>query len=221
MATYKPRTTPPGVFDDFWVGVDYGSGLNECIVIDKHTGSVLPNCTGYAWGRFFEIMQRRPSLSRGNAKDWFYYRDGYSRGQVPAVGAVACWGAIPGYKYGHVAVVEAIGPGYMMVSQSNYGGKRFEYVKSVRMENGKYKSPAGNYNFLGFIYNPVRFDASGSSGPAQVYKTVDEIARAIIRGTGVWYHCYGEDRRKKIESYGFNPDEVQHRINEMIRNGDY
>ena len=217
MATFKPRTTEPGVYDDNWINVDYPGGRNECITIDKHTGSVLPNCTGYSWGRWYELLGRRPSLSRGHAKDWYQYRDGYSRGHVPALGAVACWGSCEGAKYGHVAVVESIGPGYIMVSQSNYGGQRWELVRCDKMSNLKYRSHAGNPNFQGFIYCPVYWNSGGSDGPVNVYKSVDEIARAIIKGTGPWYKCYGQTRWDKIKSYGFDPYVVQQRINEIMR----
>lgn len=213
MNVYTPRTTAPSANDPHWISNLYG-GLNECIVIDKNTGSVIPNCTGYAWGRWYELLNSRPKLARTDAKTWFNTRDGYSRGQVPAVGAVACWA---GGKYGHVAIVESIGDGYIMVSQSNYGGARFEYAKAYKLPNGKYQSPRGDTVFQGFIYIPIKYDAYGSGQPEPgKYKSVDDIARAIIRGTGEWYKCYGETRRKKVESYGFDYNTVQKRINEIL-----
>ena len=38
-------------------------------------GSCLPNCVGYAWGRFYEITGKRPSLSKANAENlvWVHY----------------------------------------------------------------------------------------------------------------------------------------------------
>lgn len=214
MTEFIPRTRAPSESDPHWIGTGYG-GLNECLVIDRKTGSCIPNCVGYAWGRMYEIINEKPLLPRTDAKTWWTTHTGYSRGQVPALGAVACWG---GGQYGHVAIVESIGPDYIMVSQSNYGGARFEYKKAMKKLGGGYISPAGNQAFQGFIYCPVRFDAIGSgSRPTGPYKSVDDIARAIIRGTGVWYRCYGEQRRKKVESYGFSYDEVQKRINEMMK----
>ena len=49
---FKPRMTVPSVTDKYWVHTSCG-GLNECIQISN--GSCLPNCVGYAWGRFYEI----------------------------------------------------------------------------------------------------------------------------------------------------------------------
>jgi hypothetical protein len=214
MKVFEPRTTAPAADDPHWIGTAYG-GLNECLVIDKQTGSCLPNCVGYAWGRWYELLNARPKLCLGNAINWFGFHEGYARGQRPALGAVACWG---GTQYGHVAIVESIGPDYIMVSQSNYGGARFEYKRADMISGGKFRSPAGNTAFQGFIYLPVKFEAVGTtqeiSGP---YKTVDDIARAIIRGTGPWYKCFGQTRYNKIRSYGFDPETVQRRINEIMK----
>jgi len=77
----------------------------------------MPNCVCYAWGRFWELMDKngiseRPKLSTGNAKDWYgNTNDGYLRGTEPKVGAVCCWwrdDEPDRERGGHVAIVEAI-----------------------------------------------------------------------------------------------------------------
>ena len=215
MNEFIPRTRAPAVDDPHWISTKYG-GLNECLIIDRKNGSVLPNCTGYAWGRAYELLKAKPKLAKTDARTWYNAFEGYSRGKVPALGAIACWG---GTKYGHVAVVESIGPDYIMCSQSNYGGTRWELVKCIRGGSG-YISGMGNPAFQGFIYLPVKWDAQGSgSGAHGPYKSVDEIAKAIIRGTGPWYKCYGVTRWNKIRSYGFDPGEVQRRINQLMAGG--
>lgn len=214
MSEYIPRTRAPSETDRHWISTKRG-GLNECLMIDGRTGSCIPNCTGYAWGRMYELIGERPALARTDARTWYTSREGYSRGQVPALGAVACWA---GTKYGHVAIVESIGPDYIMVSQSNYGGARFEYRKALKKLGGGYISPAGNTAFQGFIYCPKKFDSMGTgSGAHGPYKSVNDIALDIIRGCGPWYKCTGQTRWKKIQSYGFNPETVQNRINELMR----
>jgi surface antigen len=213
MNEFIPRTRAPAASNPCWINTQYG-GYNKCIVI-RPNGSVLPNCTGYAWGRWRELLGKDPKLSTGHARNWYGYLDGYSRGKVPALGAVACWG---GTKYGHVAIVESIGPNYIMVSQSNYGGAAFEYVRCNRQPGGGYTSHLGNTAFQGFIYIPIAYNASGTGDPPiNPYKSVDEIARAIIRGTGPWYKCYGQQRWDKIKSYGYDPQTVQKRINEILK----
>ena len=212
MNEFIPRTRAPADSDLHWINKAYG-GLNECLIIDRNTGSVLANCTGYAWGRAYELLNAKPKLAKTDAKTWFNAFEGYSRGQVPALGAVACWG---GTRFGHVAIVESIGPNYIMCSQSNYGGVRWELVKCIKGGNG-YISGMGNTAFQGFIYLPVKWDAQGSgSGGTGPYKNLNDIALAIIRGTGPWYKCTGQKRFNKIASYGFDPEAVQSRVNELM-----
>ena len=72
--TFRPRLSAPGYSSKYWYS------LNPFY----HAGYGLPNCTCYAWGRFYEILGRKPVLSLGNAEDWYGKNDGYSRGHTPA-----------------------------------------------------------------------------------------------------------------------------------------
>lgn len=58
MNEFIPRTRAPAENDPHWISTKYG-GMNECIIINAKTGSVLPNCVDYAWGRVNELMKRR------------------------------------------------------------------------------------------------------------------------------------------------------------------
>lgn len=121
-------------------------------------GYGLPNCTCYAWGRFWEIadyerdFSNRPNLSTGNAEDWFgYTQDGYERGSEPRLGAVICFADGPFSGDGHVAIVEQINDdGSIVTSNSAYGGEYF-YTQTLQPPN---YLPASGYVFQGFIYNP-------------------------------------------------------------------
>ena len=89
MMMFKQRTTPPEAGNLFYTTAS-GGGFNKCIAIRGN--SVLPNCTGYAYGRFMEECGAHScNLSTGNAQNWFGYADGYPRGQKPKPGAVMCW----------------------------------------------------------------------------------------------------------------------------------
>lgn len=145
---FTPRMTAPSATDKNWINTGYG-GKNRCIVINSSTGSVIPNCTGYAWGRFMEILGSTPSLSTSNAGMWYSYTsDGYGRGSTPKLGAVLCMGK-PGAA-GHVAIVEKINSdGSIVTSESGYNSKRF--WTSTRQPPNYCKPP---YYFQGFIYNP-------------------------------------------------------------------
>ena len=144
-------------------------------------GYGLPNCTCYAWGRFWENadinhdFSNRPTLSTGDAEDWFgYTADGYERGQEPRLGAVACWADGPFSGDGHVAIVEEIDPdtGVITCSNSAYGGQYF-YITHLSPPN---YLPASGYRFQGFIYNPW------AGGVPAWYKT-----KAFIFKRALWH----------------------------------
>ena len=150
---FIPRLAAPSQTDLHWIKTTHG-GYNRCIVINETTGSVLPNCTGYAWGRFLEENNLTDcNLSRGNAEIWFSNTsDGYSRGQIPKLGAIICWHSTQ--SGGHVAVVEEIkSNGDIVTSNSAYGGSRF-YLKTLSPPNYNMGSA---YTFQGFIYSPNEF----------------------------------------------------------------
>ncbi len=151
---YTKRLSAPSESNKYYISC-YEGGYNRCIEIYK--GSCLPNCVGYAWGRWYEIMKKAPSLSRANAENWFgYTQDGYTRGQTPKKGAVICWrkGQVGNESdgAGHVAVVEKIySDGSILTSNSMYGGTRF-YTQ--RLYPPLYQLNSKSYVFQGFIYLP-------------------------------------------------------------------
>ena len=152
---FHKRNTAPSYTNKYYIKTTHG-GYNKCIVINEDTGSVLPNCTGYAWGRFMECQfnVHDCNLSRGNAETWYSnIIDGYERGQSPKLGAVICWYSTQ--SGGHVAIVEEIyDDGRILTSNSAYSGKRF-YMKTLSPSNNYYMGSA--YTFQGFIYNPTEF----------------------------------------------------------------
>lgn len=153
---FTPQLTAPATNNKYWIHKSKG-GLNECIIINRTTGSCLPNCVAWAWGRSYQAWGVRPKLSRGNAEDWYNYKDGYKRGKEPKLGAVICWRkGKAGYSAdgaGHVAFVEKINAdGSIVVSNSNYSGTRF-FTRTLTKQS-KWYIGAG-LTFQGFIYPPV------------------------------------------------------------------
>ena len=155
MAKYKARTTAPSKTDKNYKHTSAG-GYNYCILVSG--GSVLPNCVGYAWGRWRELLGKYHNLSRNNAESWYLKADGYKRGQKPKLGAVMCWrkgvAGVESDGAGHVAIVEKIyDDGSVLTSNSAWNGSRF-YTKKIEppYELG------GSYVFQGFIYLPVSYD---------------------------------------------------------------
>ena len=164
MATFVQRITRPANNNKYYIKTTKG-GWNKCIQIQSD-GRVLPNCTGYAWGRFMECQTNvhNCNLSRANAELWYPNRlDGYQRGSTPKLGAVICWHSTR--SGGHVAIVEEILPdGRIMTSNSAYNGTYF-YLKFLSPPDyymGK------SYTFQGFIYNPTNFDPEPTPTPKGV-----------------------------------------------------
>lgn len=148
---YTPRLTELGILNNpYWYARNpfYQSNVG------------LPNCTCYAWGRWWEVSDpnvqyvNRPNLSLGNAKEWYgYTQDGYERGQTPKLGAVICFAPSAGSsRVGHVGVVEVIYSDHITTSNSDYGGTYFYLENLYPDANGKYHHDV--YTSQGFIYNP-------------------------------------------------------------------
>lgn len=178
---FEARLSSPANNNKYYISTVHG-GYNRCIIISDATGSCLPNCVGYAYGRFMEEAGlTKCNLSRANAENWYgYTQDGYKRGSTPQIGAVMCWRrGIAGNANdgaGHVGVVEEINGDEITVSMSAYKGYRFG-VK-------KFKKGAYNYNgltFQGFIYNPyvVVKAATKPSAPS------DNTITKYVKGSGI------------------------------------
>lgn len=155
---FTPRLTAPATNNKYFIHTSK-AGYNACILINKATGSCLPNCVGYAWGRAYEAWGQKPRLSRSNAENWYLNTgDGYKRGKTPKIGSIICWRkGKAGYAAdgaGHVAFVEKVNAdGSIVVSNSNYSGTRFftRTIKGPKWEIGT------GLTFQGFIYPPVTF----------------------------------------------------------------
>ncbi len=111
----------------------------------------MPNCTAYAYGRAYEILGKKPNLSRWSAEYWYddnIEAGAFDYGQNPRLGAIACWYYNGGG--GHVAVVEKIENGIITFSNSAWGGAEF-YLTTASVND----SNAGGsswWNFQGYIY---------------------------------------------------------------------
>ena len=154
----------PKLLDDdfiYWIPTALG-GLNECTV-QLDGKSVLPDSTGYAWGRFYEIIGERPALDTNDSSKWWSnsLSDTYKRGSIPKVGAVICWKHSKENK-GYVGIVEAIDEvtGEIIVSESPYRAGIYDPQKDfivTRRNNkdGQWGMKDTDYFFQGFIYCPT------------------------------------------------------------------
>ena len=207
MSKFIPRMTAPTKDNKFYYKDN----------IFQKCGYGLPNCTAYAWGRWFEATGLYPKLCTKNAENWFNWKDGYARGQKPKLGAIGVWAkgkiGVSEDGAGHVAYVEEIDENLAInTSNSAHGGTLF-YMKKI---NPPYQ--LAGYNFLGFIYPPVDFE---EDKPEPVIptptptpsKTVDELAKEVINGK--WGN--GDDRKKRLTNAGYDYNAVQKRVNEILK----
>ncbi|MDO5516266.1 MAG: CHAP domain-containing protein [Clostridium sp.] len=103
---------------------------------------IVGNCTWYAWGRIWELTGEMPTDAdfRGNAYEWWQAnkRTGkYKYGTTPKVGALPVWkSSLPNSGgCGHVAIVEKIQNGKVMISESSWHGSLFNYREIYNTEH--------------------------------------------------------------------------------------
>lgn len=149
-------------------------GYNPCILGNYPKGSnnptgrpglnVLPNCVGYATGRFNEIVGEPECHWLGNTHAYLMLKhaqlQGLKTGDSPKLGAAIVWAG--GSGYGHIAIVEKIiSDTEIVISESGW------FYNGLMWTAKHTKGIAGNwtdgddanwmknkYKFLGFIYQP-------------------------------------------------------------------
>lgn len=209
---FTMRTTKPGAGNKYYIRKAQGGYSNA--IYGKPTDSecnVLSNCVGYAYGRFNEIggYGYCKYLAPVNAENFMDYKGSCKTGMTPKVGACMVWEG-KGDLAGHVAIVEKIyDNNHVYTSESGYGSKN-PFWNSHRYNNNGRWGCNSNYKFLGFIYNPA---VKEEVIEAPVRKSVDELAREVIRGD--WGN--GQDRKDRLTAAGYNYSEVQGRVNEILR----
>lgn len=150
-SSFEPRLTDDGIEGEYYWYEGNPFHL---------AGYSMPNCTTYAWGRFWEISDladgekdysNKPTLPTGDAGEWFDEVEDYETGDIPKLGAVICW-SDDGGGAGHVAIVEEIDDdGNITVSQSGWGSSKLFWLSTIYKDDGY--SYTGK-TFQGFIYNP-------------------------------------------------------------------
>lgn len=191
---FTTRTAKTGIGDivnnPYYINTDYKTkdglkkGMNRSIQGNAgykgtgtrpYVGSNLPNCVGWARGRYHEILHELSGKGdqtpfeylnwSGDARTFYDNAKNYDKlpvGQTPMPGAIMVW---THGSYGHVAIVESVTEkGTCMCSESgwsfaknNMGLVKF-YERSIGNGNwfgGVHWGDASSYRFLGFVYNPL------------------------------------------------------------------
>lgn len=136
------------------------------------------------FGRWQELLGKKPNLSTSNAENWYGKNDGYKRGKTPKLGAVVCWrkgqAGNSSDGAGHVAIVEEIySDGSILISESNWKGVNFQTKKLDK------KYTYGSLIFQGFIYTPIDFVEENKGyrfAVGQTYKT--QVILKVRSGAG-------------------------------------
>lgn len=128
---------------------------NDQYKLRPFTGSVLPNCVGWATGRFNEKLglDECKYLGNRNAVDFVKFVDiqGLNWGLTPRVGACMVWG----HGEGHVAIVEeVISDTEVITSESGWSYRAQPIVREIRRKKGDNGRWGYSYDFLMFIYPP-------------------------------------------------------------------
>lgn len=149
--TFTPRLDDNGILNNFhWYSDNpfYQSGYG------------LPNCTCYAYGRFWEESDplgtgaNKPiELPLGDGGTWWgdaVQAGYYQTGQTPKLGAVACFYDNNGGA-GHVAIVEEIDANNNITCSNSAWQSTYFYLTNLSSSSNYSYS---HFTFQGFIYNP-------------------------------------------------------------------
>lgn len=141
------------------------------------------NCTWYAYGRAYELLDSKPLLSTAWASNW--YNDNKENNwyeysdSIPKLGAVACWS-------NHVAIVEKINDdGTINISESSYVQNAGIYWQ-LREKLSSSSPDNGGDSFYGYIYLPLKEDQiiTGKCGTNVNYSYSEATKTLTISGSG-------------------------------------
>lgn len=165
------RTTAPSTDNKYFIQTA-GGGYNKCIAGNPNnpykrrpsTYFVMPNCVGYAYGRYLEYWGlTKANLPTCDAKNWYSQgkANGFKCSKTPTVGAVAVFS---GGTYGHVAFVEQVkSNGDILISESNWSHAYFANKTITKSSGYMY---CNGYYLVGFVANP-----NASAAPSQTTTT--------------------------------------------------
>lgn len=163
-AAFSARSTDPGINNTTYT-----------------SGNPYPKkqCTWYAWGRYKELCGvELPKW--GDGQNWYSKAKsaGYSVGDEPKLGAIACW-----ESWNHVAIVEKIESGNIYVSQYNRKGEE-KFGGLDKYSNGSEKKDAsGNNIWTAWEMMGVKGSRKGKAGGTPSYYIYLKEDSATVKTT--------------------------------------
>ena len=159
---FRPRLDRPWADNPYYVRKDKG-GYSTAIKgspVDPYC-DVLPNCVGYAYGRFNEIgdYDYMKYLQPSNAETFMDNRGNLRASLTPSLGSVMVWKqgstSTGDDGPGHVAIVEKILDNDTVVtSESGYNANKAFWTQERKRGSGNW-GQSSKYDFRGFIHNPA------------------------------------------------------------------
>lgn len=134
---FIPRIKAPSKTNKF-----YYSNLN----IYYKNGYGLPNCTCYAYGRAYELLNAEPDLPVCNAYNWYKCTKHYTKDNNVSVGSIICFSGGKG-GLGHVAVVEYVNPDKSIKTSNSANNGTLFYMQTLKPPYN-----FGSYKCQGFIH---------------------------------------------------------------------
>lgn len=179
---FIPRTKAPEKTNKF-----YYTNINKYV----KNGYPLPNCTTYAYGRAYEVLNKDPDLPTANAKNWYKTCKKYIKDDIPSVGSIICFkGGKSGL--GHVAFVEFVNEKTKEIKTSNsaYQGTLF-YMQTLKPPYN-----FGTFKFIGFIHI---IDTSPEPEPPQphiyyIVKKGDNLSKIAKKYGTTWKDIYNKNK---------------------------
>lgn len=240
--SFNPYKTLPANSrsNPFFISTSSG-GLSHCIVRGSG-GYTLPNCVALVHAEWLKILtdalgqskaiEYESKLCRNNASVYFgYTSDGFQRGQMPMLGAIACWsGGSSGA--GHVALVTKVSGRNWSGVASNYSGSAFYSCSYTYSSTYRYYL-GSSYKFQGFIYPPVSFSeyattaVGRSSRSDQIRVNIDNLnvrTKASTTGSRLGYAepgYYNVKSQTKDSTYIWYEIENGKYVANPIKNGDW
>lgn len=190
-ASFKPQLVIPADGDPYYNTISAG-GYNPCIKGNPKSRkpglNVLPNCCGYATGRwnqiYHEILGGSGCEYLGNTNAANYIdlarKQGLTVTQRPTVGGCMVWrGGNTGE--GHVAIVELDLGSRVVTSESEYYGKAFTIYQRFgdNWRSGCYWM-GSSYTYLGCIKNPAVKPEEKDMTKAETEQLVREMFPQLI-----------------------------------------